>query len=113
MDTGQYSTLMDALKHIPDPRKRRGKRYAWLHLLTILVAGLASGERSARAIAQWALLHADELRQHLPDLHALPSQATILRTMRHLDAPALDRLLTTYTASLPSATDQTGCIITL
>src|SRR5262245_12337533 len=90
MATGQYSTLMDALKNIPDPRKRRGKRYAWLHLLTILVAGLASGYQSARAIAQWALLHADELRQHLPDVQRLPSESTILRTMRQMDGPALD-----------------------
>ena len=42
MDTSQYNTLMDALKHVPDPRKCRGKRHAWLMLLTILVSGLAS-----------------------------------------------------------------------
>lgn len=113
MDSKQYSTLMDALKDSPDPRKRRGKRYTWLHLLTILVAGLASGYQSARAIAQWALLHADELRQHLPDLHRLPSESTVLRTMRQLDGPALDRLVSTYTAALPTAADHAGCIITL
>jgi predicted transposase YbfD/YdcC len=113
MDTGQYSTLMDALKNIPDPRKRRGKRHAWLHLLTLLVAGLASGYQSARAIAHWAQLHADDLRQRLPDLHRLPSESTILRTMRQLDGGLLDRLVTTYTARLPTATDHAGCIITL
>lgn len=113
MDRTQYSTLMDALKDIPDPRKRRGKRYTWLHLLTILVAGLASGEQSARAISQWARLHADELRKHLPNLQRLPSASTVLRTMRQIDAAALDRLVSTYTASLPTAAEHTGCIITL
>jgi predicted transposase YbfD/YdcC len=113
MDRGQYSTLMDALKDIPDPRKRRGKRHVWLHLLTILVAALASGEKSARAIAQWARLHADELCQHMLDLQRLPSEATVLRTIRHLDGSLLDRLVTTYTASLPTAADHAGCIIIL
>lgn len=113
MDTGQYSTLMDALKDIPDPRKRRGKRHAWLRLLTVLVAALASGCQSARAIAQWAKLHADDLRQHLPDLSRVPSESTLLRTVRQLDASLLDRLVTTYTASLPTATNHDGCIVTL
>src|SRR6187549_624075 len=113
MDSGQYSTLMDALKTIPDPRKRRGKRHTWLHLLTLLVAGLASGEKSARAIAQWAKLHADELRQRLPTLQRIPSESTLLRTMRQIDGALLDQLVTLYSASLPSATNHAGCIITL
>jgi hypothetical protein len=53
---------MDALKHLPDPRKSRGKRHAWLKLLTILVSGLASPYQSAGAIAHWAKLHACELQ---------------------------------------------------
>jgi len=112
MDTGQYSTLMDALKTIPDPRKPRGKRHTWLHVLTLLVAALASGEKSARAIAHWAKLHADQLQHLLPSLHAIPSVSTFLRTLRQIDASLLDQLLTLYTASLPSASDHTGCIIT-
>jgi predicted transposase YbfD/YdcC len=113
MDRGQYSTLMDALKDIPDPRKRRGRRHAWLQLLTILVAALASGYPSARAIAQWAQLHTDELRQFLPTLQRIPSASTLLRTLRQIDGALLDRLITTYTATLPTATDHAGCIITL
>ena len=34
MDTPQYSTLLDALQGVPDPRRARGKRYPWLLLLT-------------------------------------------------------------------------------
>jgi len=113
MDTQQYSTLMDALKHIPDPRKSRGKRHNWLMLLTILVSGLASGYQSARAIAHWAKLHASELQQLLPALQRIPSEATILRTIRQIDAVRLDQLLTAYSASLPTPTEHAGCIITL
>jgi len=113
MDSCQYSTLMDALKHIPDPRKSRGKRHNWLMLLTILVSGLASGYQSARAIAHWAKLHASELQQLLPALQRIPSEATILRTIRQIDAVRLDQLLTAYSASLPTPTEHAGCIITL
>jgi predicted transposase YbfD/YdcC len=112
MDTQQYSTLMQALIDIPDPRKRRGKRHAWHHLLTLLVAALASGEQSARAIAQWARLHAADLQHCLPSLQRLPSESTVLRTLRLIDATHLDQLVTRYTASLPTATEISGCIIT-
>ena len=47
----QYSTLLNALQHLPDPRKACGKRYSWPLLLTLLVAGLASNYQTARAIA--------------------------------------------------------------
>jgi hypothetical protein len=66
MDTAQYSSLMDALKDIPDPRKPRGKRHHWQHLLLLLVAGLASGYRTTRAIAHWARLHAESCQLLLP-----------------------------------------------
>lgn len=36
MDETQYSTLMEALAVIPDPRKARSKRFCWLVLLTLL-----------------------------------------------------------------------------
>lgn len=113
MDSCQYSTLMNALKHLPDPRKSRGKRHNWLLLLTILVSGLASGYQSARAIAHWAKLHASELQQLLPALQRIPSESTILRAIRQIDAAVLDRLLTAYSACLPTPTEHAGCIITL
>lgn len=51
MDHNQYSTLMETLAVVPDPRKARGKRYSWLLLLTLLAAGLASGHQTVHAIA--------------------------------------------------------------
>ncbi len=112
MDSKQYSTLMDALADIPDPRKRRGKRHSWHLLLVLLVGGLASGYQSARAIAHWARLHADELHKLLPSLQRIPSEATFLRTLRQLDGALVDRLVTTYSTGLSIATDQSGCIVT-
>ena len=113
MDSCQYSTLMDALKPVPDPRNCRGKRHAWLMLLTILVSGLASGYQSACAIAHWAKLHACELRELLPALQRIPSESTFLRAIRQIDPAVLDQLVTAYSASLPSPSEHAGCIITL
>jgi len=112
MDSSQYSTLMDALTAIPDPRKCRGKRHGWIMLVTILLAGLASGCQSARAIAHWARLHADELQALLPVVQRIPSASTLLRTLRQIDGVLLDRLVATYTAGLSITTNHDGCIVT-
>jgi len=34
MDKAQYSTLVEVLNDLPDPRQARGQRYAWTLLLT-------------------------------------------------------------------------------
>lgn len=111
MALDQYSTLLSALAHVPDPRKARGKRYPWTLLLTIIVAGLASNYQTARAIAQWAKLHASELRAALPELMRIPSASTLLRTLRQIDAAVLEQHLAQFVASLPTATAYAGCII--
>lgn len=91
MDHKQYTTLLDVLSDLPDPRKARGKRYSWLSLLIVITAGLASGQQSARAIAQWIHLHAVALRQALPDLSCLPSESTIARTIHQIDVSVLEK----------------------
>jgi predicted transposase YbfD/YdcC len=108
----QYSTLLSALQHVPDPRKARGKRYPWTLLLTILVAGLASNYSTARAIAQWARGQADTLRAALPGLTRIPSASTLLRTLRQIDAAVLDQHLAQFVAGLPVPTPYAGCLIT-
>ncbi len=71
MDQLKYTTLVEALRALLDPRKARGQRYAWLLLLTLIALALASGQRTAHAIADWVALHWDELHE---DLH--PTRAT-------------------------------------
>lgn len=111
MAPNQYSTLLSALQQVPDPRKARGKRYPWTLLLTLIVAGLASNYQTARAIAQWARLHASELRAALPHLVRIPSASTLLRTLRQIDADVLEQQVAHLVASLPTATPYAGCII--
>ena len=112
MDSPEYSTLMDALQQITDPRKPRGQRHHWMMLLTISVAGLASNYQTPRAIAQSAHYQAEQLHAALPALKRIPSESTIRRTIGALDATVVEALLGRVRLALPSATPHAGCIIT-
>jgi predicted transposase YbfD/YdcC len=107
MDQQQYTTLVDVLKHVPDPRKRQGRRHRWLTLLCLIVAALASAQRTPRAIARWVREHREELFAVLPpSVSRLPSDATIRRTLALLDVTRLEQALSAFqpvTAPLPEA----------
>ena len=101
MDVPKYSTLMDAVVDIPDPRKARGKRHPWAVLLTLISAALLAGQRSGRAIGQWVDEHAGELQTHLSlPPRPLPSPSTFRRTLRALDVAALEARVAQFTQTL-------------
>jgi hypothetical protein len=101
MDMPKYSTLMDAVVDIPDPRKARGKRHPWAVLLTLISAALLAGQRNGRAIGQWVDEHAGELQTHLSlPQRPLPSTSTFRRTLRTLDVAALEARLVQFTQTL-------------
>jgi predicted transposase YbfD/YdcC len=103
MDTPQYSDLRAALAAVPDPRCRRGQRYPWPLLLTLIVAALASGERNVRAIGQWVREHGEELRPLLaPTSRRLPSTATLRRALRAVDVTTLEQQLAAFSRGLPA-----------
>jgi len=45
--------VLQALKAIPDPRKRHGRQYPLYGLLVVLLLVAIHGERSLRGIWQW------------------------------------------------------------
>jgi predicted transposase YbfD/YdcC len=109
MDAPQYSDLLAALRAVPDPRQRRGRRHTWPLLLTLIAAALASGERNLRAVGQWVTEHADELVTILdPPRRRLPSVATLRRALRIVDLTALERCLAALAVEAPSAEDAAG-----
>ncbi len=61
MDSPQeYSTLLEAVSTVSDPRKARGKQHEWRVLLTLICAAMASGQKSVRAMAtHHFILYAD------------------------------------------------------
>lgn len=91
MDSSQYTNLLEALAKVPDPRKAKGKQHEWRVVLAVLCGAVASGQRSVRAIAQWAKEHETELTQQLvPTKQRLPSAATLYRVLRATDATAVE-----------------------
>jgi predicted transposase YbfD/YdcC len=102
MDERKYSSLMDAVVDIPDPRNARGKRHAWALLLTLISAALLGGQRNGRAIGQWVEHHRLELLTTLP-IRRLPSPSTLRRALRTLDVAVLEARLAQFSHSLDRA----------
>lgn len=57
----EYSTLLEAVGTVADPRKARGKQHEWRVLLTLICAAMASDQKSVRAMAQWVQEHTSHL----------------------------------------------------
>lgn len=94
MDQPKYTTLGVALMALLDPRKARGKRYAWILLLTLIATALASGQRTVHASADWITLHWEELAAELhPARATCPSESTVRRALRLIDPQAMEDLL--------------------
>ena len=113
MDKAQYSTLLEALKDVPDPRQARGQRYSWLLLLALISGALASGQRTAHAMADWVRLHTVELRAALQvSRERLASEATLRRALRAIDLIQLEERLAHFAVSLAMETPTAGTIQT-
>jgi predicted transposase YbfD/YdcC len=107
MDEHKCTTLIDAVKDVPDPRRARGKRYAWSFLLTLVAAGVASGQQTGHAIAHWVTLHAPELIAELrPPGGRVPSESTLRRVLRAVNIQALEERLGRYTEQLATETTE-------
>lgn len=105
-------TLMKYLAEVPDPRKARGKRYEWQFLLGIICAGLVSGQKSVRGIAEWAVLHAKELLEELkPAKGRIPSASTLYRALRRLDIKALESQIADYGQAIDQEDQAVGEVI--
>ncbi len=112
MGQPQYTSLCEAIATVPDPRKARGRRYFWVVLLTVIAAGLASGQQTARAIAQWLYPHAIDLKAALPQVVQIPSESTILRPLRLVDVAALEAAIAQLVAPHTHAQEAPRAIVT-
>jgi predicted transposase YbfD/YdcC len=94
MDTCEYSTLLEALTAVPDPRQARGKQLEWPMILGVIASAMVSQQRSAAAIAHWVHAHAAVLLAAFqPARGRLPSEATIRRALRQVDVTQLEQCL--------------------
>jgi len=97
MGSDQWTTLRRVFEQIPDPRRRRGRRFTLPDLLTTAAAAVLSGAETYLAIADWA-------RKHALDLGdaglALASKDTFRRVLSMIDADLLDQLLGSWASHL-------------
>jgi predicted transposase YbfD/YdcC len=101
MNQVNYTTLIEKLADMPDPRSKRGRRYEWLFILTILCGALLRGQKSVWGMAQWAFLHGQEILAVLqPRRRMVPSAATLYRTLRAIDVDELEERLSEYSAAI-------------
>src|SRR3954452_19290070 len=84
--------LIQALKAVPDPRRRRGRRHGLQSGLLLALQAVMAGASSWVAIAQWAATPP----QALEICGCSPSAATCRRVLAAVDITAVEAALTTW-----------------
>src|SRR3954452_20310370 len=92
LSAAQSIRLLQALSAVPDPRRRRGRRYSLQAILLIAVSAVLAGARSYAAIADWAAL----ARPAVGVCGRPPSGATIRRALLAVDPVAVQAVLTAW-----------------
>jgi hypothetical protein len=83
------------LAAVPAPRAARGGRHPLACILGLAAAAVLAGARSIAAIAEWAADAPQPVRAALgarrdgPGHCSVPAEATLRRTLSHLDADVL------------------------
>lgn len=102
----EYASLLDHLRQVPDPRRRRGIRHALASILTITAAAVLAGARSFTAVAEWIADAPAQVQAVLEVRHdpiagvaRPPHEATIRRVLARVDADALDAIFTAWLAA--------------
>ena len=109
MDGGHYTAMVEALAEVPDPRAKRGVRYSWGLLLTLVGAAMVAGNRHGRAIGQWVGEHARVLGELLGSRDGqVPSEATLRRVLRDVDVVQLEACLARLAAGSVSSSASAG-----
>lgn len=107
MDQPQYSKLVEALRHVPDPRHARGKQLEWTMILGAIASAILCQQRSVAAIAQWVHQHQQLLiTAFQPARQRVPSEATLRRALRYVDVHALEQ----HVAAVPHTPPDTVTI---
>ena len=107
--------LLERLEALTDPRARRGKRHRLAGVLAIAAAAVLGGARSDTAIAEFArelepatLARLGVWRRPYSTCYVAPSEATLRRTLRRVDADALDRVVGGWLAEQQEPASATG-----
>lgn len=85
--------LLDLLAQVPDPRKKRGRRYPLAGLLAVGIAAVIAGSRSFAAIGQWAAEAGPEVLAVLGAARGPAEESTFRRVFALVSPDVLDRVL--------------------
>src|ERR687889_190650 len=96
--------LVQALKAVPDPRRRRGRRHGLQSVLLLAVQAVMAGAGSWVAIAQWAAT----APQALGVCGAPPSASTFRRVLAAVDITAVEAALTRWVIGRQARCRQRG-----
>jgi GNAT superfamily N-acetyltransferase len=95
--------LLEALGQLSDPRSKRGIRHQIAATLTMVAAATISGARSFRSVADYvadlppeALSRLGARRHPVTGRPVAPSEATIRRTVKDVDADEADTIVGTW-----------------
>src|SRR5947209_20100590 len=92
LSAGDSIRLIQVLKAIPDPRRRRGRRHGLQSVLLLALQAVMAGAASWVAIAQWAATAPQALGVCGP----APSASTLRRVLAAVDVIAVEAALTTW-----------------
>jgi predicted transposase YbfD/YdcC len=96
------------LGKVTDPRKARGIRHRLVVLLTVTVCAVAAGARSFVAVAEWVADLPMALADTLGTGDRCPSESTIRRAVRDIDADAFDTVIGGFVQQLSAAVALVG-----
>ncbi|MGY4921912.1 ISAs1 family transposase [Streptomyces sp. 900105755] len=89
--------LLDRLRRLPDPRRRRGRRLPLSYVLALAACSVLAEAKSLTAIAEWAadapgqlLLRCGAALRDPDQPYRAPSKATVRRVLQRVDGDALD-----------------------
>jgi predicted transposase YbfD/YdcC len=97
-----------ALATVVDPRKARGLRHRLVVLLTVAVCAVAAGARSFVAVGEWVADLPGSLAETLGTSRRCPSESTIRRAVRDIDADAFDTAIGRFVQQMCAAVAPTG-----
>jgi len=105
LDRLDFSSLLDSLEAVPDPRKRRGIRHRVPQILAVASLATLRGATSLVAIGEVAAELPEEALCRLgcrvspsAGQRVAPEESTIRRTLKKIDAEALDRIVGAWLA---------------
>lgn len=92
--------FLDILAEVPDPRKKKGRRYSLKSMLGLIGVGVLCGHKGYTPIATWARRHPALTKALGFKTRKTPCAAAFHNLLKRLDAAALEQALTKWATAV-------------